>query len=110
VGGLPPTRRRSIWDSRNLSRPSVTVGQPLPAKMHGSCTREDGLDRTRPSRGSAAVGSGGGVGEFHPDGGRAGKAPGEVRNGEQDQAPRAAFLIAADSNSQRQAAATNDDR
>jgi hypothetical protein len=38
------------------------------------------------------------VGEFHPDGGRAGKAPGEVRNGEQDQAPRAAFLIAADSN------------
>jgi hypothetical protein len=56
------------------------------------------------------------VGEFHPGGGRAGKAPGEVRNGEQDQAPRAAFLIAADSNgdsnssSQRQAAAISDGR
>jgi hypothetical protein len=59
---------------------------------------------------------GGGVGEFHPDGGRAGKAPGEVRNGEHDQAPRAAFLIAADSNgdsnssSPRQAAAISDGR
>ena len=30
-------------------------------KLHGSCTREDGLDRTRPSPGSAAVGFGGGV-------------------------------------------------
>jgi hypothetical protein len=40
VGGLP-TRRRSIWDSRNLSRPSATAGQPLQAKMHGSCTREE---------------------------------------------------------------------
>jgi hypothetical protein len=41
-----------------------------------------------------------------------GKAPGQVRNGERDQAPRAAFLIAADSNgdssSQRQAAAISD--
>ena len=27
-----------------------------------------------------------------------GKAPGEVRNGEQDQAPQAAFLITTDSN------------
>jgi hypothetical protein len=41
--------------------------------MHGSCTREDGLDRTRPSRDSAAVGLGGGVGEFHPNGGREGR-------------------------------------
>ena len=66
----------------------MNVGQPVPAKMHGSCTREDGLDRTRPSLGSAAVGLGGGVGESIPlvaDG----KVPGEVRNGEQDQALRA---------------------
>ena len=30
-------------------------------KLHGLCTREDGLDRTRPSPGSAAVGFGGGL-------------------------------------------------
>jgi hypothetical protein len=56
------------------------------------------------------------VGEFHPGGGRAGKAHGAVRDGEQDQAPRAAFLIADDSNgdsnssSQRQAVAISDGR
>jgi hypothetical protein len=32
VGGLPPTRRRRILASRNLSSPSVTVGQPIPVK------------------------------------------------------------------------------
>ena len=61
VGVLPRTRRRRICDSRNLSSPSVAAGQPLSVKLHGSCTREDGLDRTRPSLGSAAIGFGGGV-------------------------------------------------
>ena len=61
MGVLPRTRRRRICDSRNLSSPSVAAGQPLSVKLHGSCTREDGLDRTRPSPGSAAIGFGGGV-------------------------------------------------
>lgn len=39
----------------------VTAGQQLRVKLHGSCTREDDLDRTRPSPGSAATGFGGGV-------------------------------------------------
>ena len=34
-------------------------------KLHGSCTREDGLDRTRPSPGSAAVGFGLGLWAGH---------------------------------------------
>ena len=42
-GVLPRTRRRSICDSRNPPRPSGTAS----VKLHGSCTREDGLDRTR---------------------------------------------------------------
>ena len=58
---LPRTRRRRICDSRNPSSPSVTAGQLLWVEVNGSCTREDGLDRTRPSPGSAAVGFGGGV-------------------------------------------------
>ena len=48
AGVLPRTRRRRICDSRNLSSPSVTAGQPPSVKLRGSCTREDGLDRTRP--------------------------------------------------------------
>jgi hypothetical protein len=65
AGGLPPTRRRSICDSRNLSRPSVTVGQPPRQRVPGSRTRKDGLDRTRPSRVLEAVGLGGGVGRSY---------------------------------------------
>jgi hypothetical protein len=65
VGGLPRTRRRRVRDSRNLSSPPVTgpyrVRATTSVKLHGSCTREDGLDRTRPSPGSAAIGFGGGV-------------------------------------------------
>jgi hypothetical protein len=59
----PEPRRRRICDSRNPSRPPVTAGQPALVKLHGSCTREDGLDRTRPSPGPAAVGFGGGSGQ-----------------------------------------------
>jgi len=63
VGALPRTRRRSICDSRNPSRPSVAapIGATASVKLRGSCTREDGPDRTRPLPGSAAVGFGGGV-------------------------------------------------
>ena len=32
-------------------------------KVHGSCTRQDGFDRTRPSPGPAAGGFGGGSGQ-----------------------------------------------
>jgi hypothetical protein len=61
-GGLPRTRRRIIGDSRNLSSPAVTAGQPPRVKVPGSWTRKDGLDRTRPSPGAAATGFGGGRG------------------------------------------------
>ena len=72
------TRRRRVFDSRNLSSPSVTAGQPLRLKLPGSCTREDGLDRTRPSPGSAAVGFGEGVWAGPGRGHGAGEGPGVV--------------------------------
>ena len=62
---------------------------------HGSWIRQDGLDRTRPSRGSAAVGLGEEWAGSAPAAGRKGAR--EVRNCEHDQVQRAAFLIAADS-------------
>jgi hypothetical protein len=65
VSVLPRTRRRRICNSRNPSSPSVTAGQPPRVKPRRSCTRQDGLDRTRPSPGPAAVGFRGGVWTGH---------------------------------------------
>jgi hypothetical protein len=42
---------------QNLSRPSVTAGQPQPPSCPGECTREDGLDRTCSDQEAATIGS-----------------------------------------------------
>lgn len=43
-------------------------------KVHGSCTRQDGLDRTRPSPGPAAAGFAGGSGQDKARSRRRGRA------------------------------------
>src|SRR6185437_1121759 len=84
---LVPGRHRGLEQRRRLSltvalRPCARYVQPsrkvpdnrgiasvlprtrwatAPVKLLGSCTREDRLDRTRPSQGPAAAGFGGGV-------------------------------------------------
>jgi hypothetical protein len=54
-GSMTPGTRQAACDR------SATAS----VKLHGSCTREDGLDTTRPSPGSAAIGLGGGVWAGH---------------------------------------------
>jgi len=70
-------------------------------ELYGSSTREDGLDRTRPSPGPAAVGFGGGT--------RVGQgavtAPGDLGDGEQDQ--RLTATVVASGYQQRPATAHN---
>jgi hypothetical protein len=75
VGVLPRARRRNICDSRNLSIPSLIAAMRAAAsvELHDSCTSEDGLDRTRPSLGSTAIGSREGLGRA-----RYGHVAGEV--------------------------------
>ena len=58
VGALPEP---AVGISVTPGTPSVATGQPGRVAAPGSCIRDDGPDRTRPSPGPATVGFGRGV-------------------------------------------------